>query len=65
MRRGGACCVHDATQSNLGLGDGKNDGNDGWQLGYWVSEAEGAGRGEKWWSTERSESAGSPKLMTF
>ena len=59
------CSRRNATQRNLELGDGKEDGDNGCQSGYWVSEAEEAVRGERWWSTEHGKSAGSPKPIEF
>ena len=49
-------------QCNLELGDGQEDG-DIWSSWYWVREAEGAGRGERWWSTVYDRPTGSLKLV--
>ena len=51
------------TQRNPELCDGKDDGDAGWQLWFWVREAEGAGSGERCWNTVRGISAGISKLV--
>ena len=39
--------------------------NDIWPLWYWVREATGERRGERWWSTVYGRSAGNSKLVAY